>query len=51
MSPAVPIVPRWMIVWPFDPKTAELPTIYKATGAYIMWSRSPHAHVHMMERR
>jgi len=27
---------HWMIMWPFDPKTIELPSAYKPTRAYIM---------------
>jgi hypothetical protein len=49
-SPPIPIGPHWMIMWPFDPKTTGLPTTHKPTGAYIMWARSPYAHVHIMGR-
>jgi hypothetical protein len=49
-SPPIPIGPHWMIMWPFDPKTTGLPTKHKLTGAYIMWARSPYAHVHIMGR-
>ena len=49
-SPPIPIGPHWMIMWPFDPKTAGLPTIHKPTGAYIMWAGSPYAHLHVMGR-
>jgi hypothetical protein len=47
-SPAIPIGPHWMILWPFDPKTTGLPTTHKPTGAYIMWAGTPWAHVHIM---
>jgi hypothetical protein len=50
ISPPIKIGPHWMILWPFDPKTTGLPTIHKATGAYIMWAGSPYAHVHIMGR-
>jgi hypothetical protein len=49
-SPPIPIGPHWMIIWPFDPKAAGLPTTHKPTGAYIMWAGSPYAHVHVMGR-
>ena len=49
-STPIEIGPRWMIMWPFDPKTTGLPTKHKATGAYIMWAGSPYAHLHIMGR-
>lgn len=47
-SPAIPIGPHWMILWPFDPKATGLPAMHKPTGAYIMWAGSPYAHLHVM---
>jgi hypothetical protein len=49
-SPAITVGPHWMIMWPFDPKATGLPTTHKDTGAYIMWSGSPYAHMHIMGR-
>jgi hypothetical protein len=49
-SPAITIGPHWMIMWPFDAKATGLPTTHRATGAYIMWSGSPYAHLHIMGR-
>jgi hypothetical protein len=49
-SPVITVGPHWMIMWPFDPKTTGLPTMHKATGAYIMWAGSPYAHLHVMGR-
>jgi len=49
-SMPIDVGPHWMIMWPFDPKTTGLPTTHKPTGAYIMWSGSPYAHVHIMGR-
>ncbi len=49
-SPAITVGPHWMIMWPFDAKATGLPTVHKDTGAYIMWSGSPYAHVHVMGR-
>ena len=47
-DPPIKIGPHWMILWPFDPKTSGLPTVHKATGAYIMYAGTPWAHVHVM---
>ena len=49
-SMPIDIGPHWMIMWPFDPKTTGLPTTHRPTGAYIMWSGSPYAHLHIMGR-
>jgi hypothetical protein len=49
-SPPIKIGPHWMILWPFDPKTSGLPTKQKPTGAYIMWTGTSWAHVHVMGR-
>jgi hypothetical protein len=47
-SPAITVPAHWMIMWPFDPKATGLPTHHSDTGAYIMWSGSPYAHLHIM---
>ena len=49
-SEAITVGPHWMIMWPFDPKTTGLPTTHKPTGAYVMWTGSPYAHLHLMGR-
>jgi hypothetical protein len=49
-SPAITVPPHWMIMWPFDPRATGLPTTHRSTGAYIMWSGTPWAHVHVMGR-
>ena len=49
-SPGITVGPHWMIMWPFDAKATGLPTTHRDTGAYIMWSGSPYAHVHIMGR-
>ena len=46
-SPPIQIGPHWMIMWPFDPKTTELPVTHWENGAYIMWAGSPYAHLHV----
>jgi hypothetical protein len=47
-SPPITIGPRWMIMWPFDPKTTGLSAAPKDTGAYIMLAGTPYAHLHIM---
>ena len=47
-SPLIKIGPHWMIMWPFDPTMTGLPSSHRSTGAYIMWSGTPYAHVHVM---
>lgn len=49
-SPPIAIGPHWMIMWPFDAKATGLPTTHRDSGAYIMWSGSPYAHLHIMGR-
>jgi len=47
-SPAITVPPHWMIMWPFDAKSTGLPVTHSDSGAYIMWSGSPYAHLHIM---
>jgi hypothetical protein len=49
-SPPITVPAHWMIMWAFDQKVTGLPTTHRDTGAYIMWSGSPWAHVHVMGR-
>jgi hypothetical protein len=44
----VTIGPQWMILWPFDPKASGLSATRQDTGAYIQWSGTPYAHLHIM---
>jgi len=46
-SPAIPIGPHWMILWPFDARTAGLPTIMRDAGTLIMFAGTPYAHLHI----
>jgi hypothetical protein len=46
-SPAIPIGPHWMIIWPFDPKAAGLPTIMRDAGTLVMFAGTPYAHLHV----
>jgi hypothetical protein len=46
-SPAIPIGPHWMVLWPFDAKHCGLPTTVRDAGAWIMFSRTPYAYLYI----
>jgi hypothetical protein len=46
-SPAIPVGPHWMIIWPFDARTAGLPTVMRDAGALVMFAGTPYAHLHV----
>ena len=46
-SAAIPIGPHWMVLWPFDPKHCGLPTTVRDAGAWIMFSGTPYAYLHI----
>jgi hypothetical protein len=46
-SPAVPIGPHWMLLWPFDAKHCGLPTTVRDAGAWIMFAGTPYAYLHI----
>ena len=46
-SPAIPIGPHWMIIWPFDAKAAGLPTMMRDAGTLVMFAGTPYAHLHV----
>jgi hypothetical protein len=46
-SPAIPIGPHWMILWPFDAKAAGLDTVLRDAGAMVMFAGTPYAHLHI----
>jgi hypothetical protein len=46
-SPAIPIGPHWMIIWPFDAKAAGLPTVMRDAGTLVMFAGTPYAHLHI----
>jgi hypothetical protein len=46
-SPAIPIGPHWMIIWPFDAKLAGLPTVMRDAGTLVMFAGTPYAHLHV----
>ncbi len=46
-SPAIPIGPHWMILWPFDAKACGLPTTVRDAGAWVMFDKTPYAYLHI----
>ncbi|NBD24941.1 hypothetical protein [Paenibacillus glycinis] len=46
-SPAIPIGPHWMIIWPFDAKQSGLPTSVRDAGAWVMFDGTPYAYLHI----
>jgi hypothetical protein len=46
-SPAIPIGPHWMILWPFDARAAGLPTVMRDAGTMVMFAGTPYAHLHI----
>jgi hypothetical protein len=46
-SPAIPIGPHWMIIWPFDAKAAGLSTVMRDAGTMVMFAGTPYAHLHI----
>jgi hypothetical protein len=46
-SPAIPIGPHWMVLWPFDAKHCGLPTTVRDAGAWIMFAGTPYAYLHV----
>ena len=46
-SPAVPIGPHWMILWPFDAARDGLPNTVRDAGAWVMFDATPYAYLHI----
>jgi hypothetical protein len=46
-SPAIPIGPHWMILWPFDAAICGLPTTVRDKGAWMMFADTPYAYLHI----
>ena len=46
-SPAIPIGPHWMILWPFDAKAAGIGSVMRDAGAMVMFAGTPYAHLHI----
>jgi hypothetical protein len=46
-SPAIPIGPHWMLLWPFDAVAAGLSTVMRDAGTMVMFAGTPYAHLHI----
>lgn len=46
-SPAIPIGPHWMILWPFDAKASGLSAVMRDAGTMVMFAGTPYAHLHI----
>jgi hypothetical protein len=46
-SPAIPIGPHWMILWPFDAAASGLPAVMRDAGTMVMFAGTPYAHLHV----
>jgi hypothetical protein len=46
-SPAIPIGPHWMILWPYDAKRCGLPNTVRDAGAWVMFDGTPYAYLHV----
>ena len=46
-SPAIPIGPHWMIMWPFDAQAEGLSTVMRDAGTMVMFAGTPYAHLHI----
>jgi hypothetical protein len=40
-SPAIPIGPHWMIIWPYDAARDGLPNTVRDAGAWVMFDGTP----------
>jgi predicted amidohydrolase len=46
-SPAIPIGPHWMIIWPYDAVRDGLPSTVRDAGAWVMFDGTPYAYLHI----
>ncbi len=46
-SPAIPIGPHWMILWPYDAARDGLPRTVRDAGAWVMFDGTPYAYLHI----
>lgn len=46
-SPAIPIGPHWMVLWPFDARAAGLSSVMRDAGTMVMFAGTPYAHLHI----
>lgn len=46
-SPAIPIGPHWMIIWPYNAARDGLPNAVRDAGAWVMFDGTPYAYLHI----
>jgi hypothetical protein len=46
-SPAIPIGPHWMIIWPYNAARDGLPNTVRDAGAWVMFDGTPYAYLHI----
>jgi hypothetical protein len=46
-SPAIPIGPHWMILWPYDSARDGLASTVRDAGAWVMFDKTPYAYLHI----
>lgn len=46
-SPAIPIGPHWMIMWPFNAESSGLPKTVRDAGAWVMFNNTPYGYLHI----
>ena len=46
-SPAIPIGPHWMIIWPYNATRDGLPNTVRDAGAWVMFDGTPYAYLHI----
>jgi hypothetical protein len=46
-SPAIPVGPHWMIIWPYNAARDGLPNTVRDAGAWVMFDGTPYAHLHI----
>lgn len=46
-SPAIPIGPHYMILWPFEAERDGFPDTVRDQGAWVMFDKTPYAHLHV----
>jgi hypothetical protein len=46
-SPAIPIGPHWMVIWPFDAAASGLPTVMREALIRIMFVLTNYTNYHI----
>ena len=46
-SPAIPMGPHWMIIWPYDETRDGLPNTVRDADAWVTFDGTPYAYLHI----